>query len=368
MAISNGSFCSKLLVDAVQSVVPMKPTDPRESTRVVVSGSRSSTFFGMCFHIVMCYNKASDEDSGWVAAGWIKESLGRALSEQPLLAGRLRRHNDKGDEDLQIVSNDSGARLVEARIDMNLTDFLDSKAKKDAETKFVFWEDILDQNPEFCPLFYVQVTNFKCGGYTIGISSSLLLADPFVTTSFLKKWADVHKSLVLKADMPRMPTFYLPNLQSSAGETPSLLMDSKASKIVAQSVIFNIPTKISNLDSNNYHNLAALCIDEAEHIVGTKMASNFSLYVKKPDEDVEIEFCSKEGLIRKPISNMNEFTCANSWDVLGADEICFNERNKAAYVSCWINSIFDEGSVMIVGSDNEYTSGTKIIVIFNAQK
>ncbi|CAA3032995.1 ECERIFERUM 1-like, partial [Olea europaea subsp. europaea] len=211
------------------------------------------------------------------------------------------------------------------------------------------------------------VTNFKCGGYSIGISSSLLLADPFVMTSFLKKWANVHKSLVLKADVPKMPTFYLPNLRNSAGKTPSLLMDSKTNKCVAQSVIFNIPTKISNLGSDNYHNLAAECILEAEHIVGTKMASNFSLYVKKPDEDVRVEICPKEKLIRKPTSIVNGFTYASSWDVLGADEICFNEGNKAAYVSCWINSIFDEGSVMIVGTDNEYTSGTKIIVTFTAE-
>ncbi|KAL2490004.1 HXXXD-type acyl-transferase family protein [Forsythia ovata] len=365
---SNASLGSALHIDAMQSVVPMNPTDPRESTRVLVSGSHSSTIFGRCFHIVLCYNKTSDEDCGWLVAGWIKESLGRALSGQPLLAGRLRRHDDKGDEDLQIVSNDSGVRLVEARIDINLSDFLDLKAKKDAETTLVYWEDIHEQNPQFFPLFYVQVTNFKCGGYSIGISSSLLLEDPFVITSFLKKWANVHKSLVSKSDVPKMPIFYLPNHRNSAGGSPSLLMGSKTSKSVAQSVVFKIPTKISNLDSHIYYNLAAQCIDEAEHVVGTKMASKFSLFVKKPDEDIKVEICSKEGLIQKPYSSMSGFTCASSWDLLEVDEICFNEGNKAAYVSCWINSIFDEGSVMIVGSDNEDTSGTKIIVTLTAKK
>lgn len=110
-------------------------------------------------HVLLYYNKASKEDSGWFFASWLRESLARALSEQqPLLAGRLHRVKD-GDGELEIVSNDSGVRLIEARIAMTLSSILELKGKEreGAETKFVSWKDVEEQNPQFSPLFYIQV-------------------------------------------------------------------------------------------------------------------------------------------------------------------------------------------------------------------
>ncbi|KAI3463602.1 hypothetical protein Pfo_020265 [Paulownia fortunei] len=354
----------KLHVEAVQTVVPTKPTDPRESFRLLVPQNLSSTsLLQRRFHIVLCYNKAWDEDSGWLVAGRIKESLGRALQEQPILAGRVRKCEESG-MDLQIVSNDSGVRLVEAKAEMKLDDFLEMKAKREAEAELVFWEDVLEQNPQFSPLFYVQVTNFSCGGYSIGISCSLLLVDPFVLTSFLKRWSNAHNNMVSRTDVPKIPTFYLPNL-GKPGSSPALLMGSNTGKNAAESVIFKIPTKILDLDNNIHKNLAALCINEAEREVGRTMASNLSLFLKVPAEDAKVEFCSREGLLESPSGNINGLTCARTWDELGLDSICFNEGKKPAYVSCWINSVVDEGCVMIIPtSDANNTSGMKIVVTF----
>ncbi|WOG86095.1 hypothetical protein DCAR_0205293 [Daucus carota subsp. sativus] len=57
----------------------------------------------------LCYEKASDEDSGWIVAGWAKTSMEIALSEKPMLAGRLRTAEDGG---LEIVLNDSGIKSL----------------------------------------------------------------------------------------------------------------------------------------------------------------------------------------------------------------------------------------------------------------
>ncbi|XP_060210262.1 uncharacterized protein LOC132637141 [Lycium barbarum] len=138
MANCNGNgmahFGSNLQIEAIQTVMPMKPTNPRLSRRRQIQGG------------------------WWLVAGWIRESLGRTLDENPLLAGRLRRkgENDSNGE-FEIVSNDSGVRLIEAKVPINLDDLIDLKEKRNAEAELVFWEDVHEPNPQYSPLFYVQV-------------------------------------------------------------------------------------------------------------------------------------------------------------------------------------------------------------------
>lgn len=160
-------------IEGVQTIPPSKVTEPRQVRRVLGSATSddnkvlSGGVFGQCLHVLLYYERASQEDSGWLHAGWMKESLSRALPDQPMISGRLRRRRDGVglDDDqqqehhveLEIVSNDSGVRLIEARISGTLSEFLDSKARQVAEAELVFWKDIDEQNPQFCPLFIVQV-------------------------------------------------------------------------------------------------------------------------------------------------------------------------------------------------------------------
>lgn len=139
-------------IEAVQTVMPAKVTDPRLSRKISVRDPLGCGIFGRRFHTVLYFKSVTKEDSGWLVAGWIRESLGRALVEQPLLGGRLRRVGDSEGE-FEIVSNDSGVRLMEARTSMALSEFLELK---DWEAdQLVFWKDIDGQNPQFYPLFYV---------------------------------------------------------------------------------------------------------------------------------------------------------------------------------------------------------------------
>lgn len=153
-------------IEAVQTVPPSKITAPR-TVRQVLSTSDVSGVSGGCLHVVLYYNKASDQgDSGSLHAGWIKESLAGALSEQPLLAGRLQKgeinDNNIVDEEakniVNVVSNDAGVRLIEARIGATMAEFLlETSMRKEAEAELVFWKHIDQVDPQFCPLFYVQV-------------------------------------------------------------------------------------------------------------------------------------------------------------------------------------------------------------------
>ncbi|XP_042059647.1 uncharacterized protein LOC121804181 [Salvia splendens] len=140
----------KVRVEAIQTVVPTKPTDPRQSRRITVSqNAGSAAVLQRRFHLLLCYNKGSSEDSGWLVAGQIKESLGRVLHDYPLLVGKLR----WCDADLENVCTDSGTRMVETKAEMALAGFVKMEEKREDEAELVFWGDVLQHTPQFrkCP-------------------------------------------------------------------------------------------------------------------------------------------------------------------------------------------------------------------------
>ncbi|KAK3029844.1 hypothetical protein RJ639_038278 [Escallonia herrerae] len=346
------TFSTGLHIEAVQTVVPVKPTDPRQSRGVSVAENMRSNIFQRHLHVVLYYKKASEEDSGWLVAGWFKESLGYAVLEQPILAGRIQKRNDE--RELKVVSTDSGIRLVEARIAANLSEFLDLKDKREEEeARLVFWADVDEREPKFSPLFYVvlcsitpttEVTNFKCRAHAIGISCSLLLADTVSMANFLKRWANIiHNRLTVSiTEIPQTLTFYLPNLRK-IGCSSLYPGGSVTSKNSGQSVIFNFASKGLILDSEMQTTLAALCIEAAERSFATKMASKFSLMIKESLKDAfTIENYAKQELITRDSSILRGLTCV-SWEDLGGDEICLNEGNKPTNVSYWISSGCGEG-------------------------
>ncbi|KAL0736718.1 hypothetical protein Bca4012_012928 [Brassica carinata] len=207
----------KSMIAGVQSVMPVEVTQQREVRSISVEDPVGAGIFRRTLNIVTYYKQAGDGgDRGWLVAGWIKESLGRALTKQPLLCGRLRRRRrTTGEEDgLEVVANDSGVRLVEARFPASLPEFFEmvKRDKSGAEAETVFWRDIDEADPQFSPLFYVQVTNFESGGYSIGISCSILIADLLLETDFLNKWATIQASLA-HSHTTLKPIFYIPSVK-----------------------------------------------------------------------------------------------------------------------------------------------------------
>ncbi|KAL0728708.1 hypothetical protein Bca4012_024801 [Brassica carinata] len=209
------TIVSKSMIAGVQSVMPAEVTQHREVRSISVEDPVGAGIFRRTLNIVTYYKQAGDDsgERGWLVAGWIKESLGRALTEQPMLCGRLRRRRTaKGEEDgLEVVANDSGVRMVEAIFPASLPEFFKmvKRDKSRAEAETVFWRDIDEVDPQFSPLFYVQVTNFESGGYSIGISCSILIADLLLETDFLTKWAKIQSSLA-HSKTTLKPIFYLP--------------------------------------------------------------------------------------------------------------------------------------------------------------
>ncbi|XP_050226692.1 pelargonidin 3-O-(6-caffeoylglucoside) 5-O-(6-O-malonylglucoside) 4'''-malonyltransferase-like [Mercurialis annua] len=351
--------------EAVQTVMPVTVTDPRQIRQVLaVTKPIASANFTGCLNIILCYNKATENDSGFIVAGWIRESLARALTEQPLLAGRLRRGEDGGGE-LEIVSNDSGVRLVEASNSLSLKEFIDFKGREKAaaESQLVFWKSIDEQNPQFSPLFYVQVTNFECGGYSIGISCSILLADLVIMDKFLQTWAKIQCDMLSKNEDSNLPIFYLPNLKPSSPSLNGILSSTPIDNF-GQTMIFNISKENMILEEESSKKLALLCIQEAEQNLGTKMSLHeFNFLVKETTKVIKVENCKKNEIVNFNLERHFKSSCANLKEYLKMSELAFREGNKAIRVSCWIGSVSD-GFVLGIPSHEEVTSDFNIIITF----
>ncbi|WCJ25799.1 HXXXD-type acyl-transferase family protein [Euphorbia peplus] len=343
--MSMASAVPKSQIEAMQTVPPYKVTDPRPILKVSAQEHPiESSIFKSCLNIIMFCDKQIDDehDSGWHLAGFIKESLGRALREQPLLSGRLRRGEGRNG-DLEIVGNDSGARLFEATIDISLEDFLGLEDVQKAESELVFWKDIEEMFPQFSPLFYVQVTNFKCGGYSIGISCSMLLADILIMDNFLQKWTQIHRNIVSK-NKSKVPIFYVPDMKAPSLNLNGLFTSTTRPKLT-QTVIYKISTISETVDFKE--NLALFCLEEAEKDLRiTKTLPEFAFLVKESPKAIRAQMWKKRDVGRSQNDKVVILKTSYLNERMGIDEVSFREGSKPITMSYWIGS--GDGSVQTI--------------------
>ncbi len=204
------------------------------------------------------------------------------------------------------------------------------------------------------------MTNFQCGGYSIGISCSLLLVDLLVKENFLNSWANIHKNIISINNEHKKPVFYLPNLKKN-GYYPTSIISSTPRKDCGQTIHFKVTVENANLEASEVcKSLSLLCIEETESRLGSKMGSEFYLFVKESSEAIKIEKYSKFGHAKPQLSLKTRVTCAG-WDDIGANEIEFRDGNKPMHVSYWIGSTF-YGLVMAIPPLNQATLGVNILV------
>ncbi|KAI3683398.1 hypothetical protein L1987_83901 [Smallanthus sonchifolius] len=114
----------------------------------------------------------------------IKETMFNWLSHAYIPCGRLRR-TDSGRP--FIKCNDSGVRLIEAKCHLSLDEWLESK--DDSRHKLLVSNQVLGPDLAYSPLVLIQLTDFKCGGKSVGMSWSHLLGDAFSAVGFINLWA-----------------------------------------------------------------------------------------------------------------------------------------------------------------------------------
>jgi hypothetical protein len=93
-------------------------------------------------------------------AAWVQEALSAALSDDPKMAGRLRRRS-RGDGPWVVKLNDSGLRLLTASADTPMAAFLEARDRESKEAALALWTDVDAQDPEMCAPFYMQVLRYR---------------------------------------------------------------------------------------------------------------------------------------------------------------------------------------------------------------
>ncbi|KAJ8636228.1 hypothetical protein MRB53_010495 [Persea americana] len=130
------------------------------------------------------------------AAAVIREALSRVLVHYYPLAGRLI-HSPL----LQLACTGEGVWFVEASVQCSLEaiDYLDNEVLE--------WRlQLLPQPPPekdgFDPLLLVQVTQFKCGGFVMGLEFSHCVCDGLGAAQFLKAVGESARGLQLPTNIP----------------------------------------------------------------------------------------------------------------------------------------------------------------------
>ncbi|KAJ7515339.1 hypothetical protein O6H91_22G011000 [Diphasiastrum complanatum] len=145
----------------------------------------------------------------------LKESLSKVLVHFYPLAGRLRRRKDKK---LEIVCNDDGAEFIEIGVVASLEDVGISALSFEHS-------ELLNPSPKFsddsilrCPLLYVQVTRFACGGAALVFALNHTALDGMSVGHFSTAWSEIatgreislqpfHDRTLLKLNCPPSPHF-----------------------------------------------------------------------------------------------------------------------------------------------------------------
>ncbi|KAK4585654.1 hypothetical protein RGQ29_023060 [Quercus rubra] len=116
----------------------------------------------------------------------MKETMFDWLNEYYYTSGRLRRLESGRP---YIKCNDCGARFIEARCDKTIDEFLEMKDS--SLQNLLVSQQVIGPELSFSPLVLIQVTRFKCGGMSLGLSWAHILGDAFSASEFINRWGQI---------------------------------------------------------------------------------------------------------------------------------------------------------------------------------
>ncbi|XAR62537.1 Shikimate O-hydroxycinnamoyltransferase [Bertholletia excelsa] len=113
----------------------------------------------------------------------IKEPMFTWLNEYYYACGRFRR-SESGRP--YIKCNDCGVRFIEAHCAKTLDEWLEMEKEDGGLTKLLLYHQLIGPELQFSPLVYLQITWFKCGGGSVGLSWAHVLGDAVSASDFMK--------------------------------------------------------------------------------------------------------------------------------------------------------------------------------------
>nr|ADL62855.1 hydroxycinnamoyl-CoA transferase 2 [Cynara cardunculus var. scolymus] len=164
-------------------------------------------------HILTVYFYRPNGASNFFDADVMKKALADVLVSFYPMAGRISRDRNGR---LEINCNGEGVLFVEAELDSTLDDFGEFTPSPELRrlTPTVDYSGDISSYP----LFFAQVTHFKCGGVALGCGVFHALADGLSSIHFINTWSDMARGLsiaippfidrtLLRAREPPTPTF-----------------------------------------------------------------------------------------------------------------------------------------------------------------
>ncbi|KAE9601162.1 hypothetical protein Lal_00023916 [Lupinus albus] len=122
----------------------------------------------------------------------VKESLFYLLNHYFIVCGRFRR-SESGRP--IIKCNDCGVRFIEAKCKITLDEWL---ATMDWPSyKLLVSQQVIGPELSFSPLVLMQITHFKYGGASMGLSWAHVLGDPLSASDFINTWGQAMVNLNL---------------------------------------------------------------------------------------------------------------------------------------------------------------------------
>ncbi|XVF65319.1 hypothetical protein PTKIN_Ptkin09bG0238400 [Pterospermum kingtungense] len=128
----------------------------------------------------------------------MKEPMFYWLNNYYFTNGRIKR-TESGRP--YIKCNDCGIRFVDAVCDKTVDEWLEMEDHLSLQNLLVYHLPI-GPDLSFSPSVYFQVTRFKCGGMSLGISWAHFLGDAFSASDFINDWGPYMANPKLKSPIP----------------------------------------------------------------------------------------------------------------------------------------------------------------------
>uniref|UniRef100_A0A0E0CP79 Uncharacterized protein n=1 Tax=Oryza meridionalis TaxID=40149 RepID=A0A0E0CP79_9ORYZ len=353
-------------IEAVQTAVPTRVVEPGRTRLVAVAAPPlPAPALQRRVRAVLYYRSgggAAAAPGAWEDGVWVKESLSEALADHPEMAGRLRR---RADGSWEVKLNDTGVRLLQATVDATLDEFLaGGKGLARREAALAPWTDVNADDPDMYPPFFMQLTRFQGdGGYAVGVSCALVLADPLTLARFLLSWARTHARIKAQGKATPLPMAqylaYFQRPETTRKRVRSVPIDSFAGDADVETVLFRAGAAAAAAAADGGHRaLAAACVGKASEALGKKdKVSRLSVVVVDAAGGgslagkTTIETCtaaSDGGAAAAGGASLE----AVQWSELGLEELVLRD-SKPVHVSCSIvtGGGGDEGLVVVMPDD-----------------
>ncbi|KAI3514013.1 hypothetical protein L1887_12329 [Cichorium endivia] len=170
----------------------VKPAEPTWSGKLALSELDQT---GVTTHVPTIYFYAQSPEDWVTVLHTLKTSLSCTLVHFYPLAGRL---SSIAGGRLELDCNAAGVHFTEAYADKKLTD-LDSLLPSPMYHQLIPSIDYQSTLLEEIPLLVLQVTRFVCGGFSLGVNISHVVADGQSALHFVTEWARISRGELLES-------------------------------------------------------------------------------------------------------------------------------------------------------------------------